>query len=309
VTDYHMFCLCRFLAACGGSASAVIPRAIVRDVATGREGARLMAQLTLVFGVMPVLAPSLGSAVLTFGSWRWIFWFAAAYGVAGIVVSQWVLPDTLPQSRRRSLSPRAIVWRYIEIGLEPVFLANAMIASFASFVTFAYIGSAPIVFEQLLHFSPAQFGVFFGLNAASYIVGTQINARLVRRHGPAILLERAVMWAVCVATAFVVCVMTGIANLSHPFLICFFIISITGAMGFIGTNATVMSFINHGMQAGSASALLGTMQFAIGASSNILVGVLPHTSALPTALGMGVGVWVIGLASVARRRADRGEVA
>jgi len=302
VTNYHLFCVCRFLAACGGSASAVIPRAIVRDVATGREGARLMAQLTLVFGVMPVLAPSLGSAVLNFGSWRWIFWFAAAYGVAGMAVSRWVLPDTLPVSMRRSLSPRAILWRYIDIAQEPVFLTNAIIASFASFVTFAYIGSAPIVFEQLLHFSPAQFGVFFGVNAASYIVGTQINARLVRRFGPALLLERAAIWAVCMGTLFVICVVMGIADLNHPLLICLFIVSITGAIGFIGTNATVMSFTNHGMQAGSASALLGTMQFSIGASSNVLVGLLPHTSALPTAVGMGVGVWVIGLGSIARRR-------
>ncbi|GBQ65611.1 multidrug ABC transporter [Ameyamaea chiangmaiensis NBRC 103196] len=303
VTNYHLFCVCRFIAACGGSASAVIPRAVVRDVATGREGARMMAQLTLVFGVMPVLAPSLGSAVLVFGNWRWIFWFAVAYGIAGMAVTTFVLPDTLPPDLRRTLSPRAILWRYISIIQEPVFITNGLIASFSTFVMFAYIGSAPVVFEKLLGFSPRAFGVFFGINAAAFILGTQINARFVRQLGPALLLERALIWALCAASLFVAFAFSGLAGQAHPLLICAFITSITGALGFIGTNATVLSFTHHGSQAGSASALLGTMQFSIGALSNVLVGLMPQNSALPTAVGMGAGVGAMALANLLRRRA------
>ncbi len=137
VHNYHLFCLFRFVGAIGGSASAVIPRAIVRDVATGKAGAKIMSQLTLVFGVMPVLAPSFGSLVLKVGNWRWIFWVGTAYAVLGIVGILASLPDTLAPQRRIALSPMQIASRYVVILKEPVFRANALIATFSTFVMFA----------------------------------------------------------------------------------------------------------------------------------------------------------------------------
>ncbi|OAG77909.1 putative efflux protein [Acetobacter malorum] len=195
VQDYHLFCVCRFVAAVGGSASAVIPRAIVRDVATGKKGAKLMSQLTLVFGVMPVLAPSFGSLVLQFGNWRWIFWIGTLYALAAIVGLFFSLPDTLRPERRVALSPVKILARYITISQEPLFLSNALIATFSTFVMFAYLGSAPVLFEQVLHFTPGQFGAFFGVNAAAFILGTQINGRLVHRVAMPVLLETGLFWA------------------------------------------------------------------------------------------------------------------
>lgn len=303
VQDYHLFCVCRFVAAVGGSASAVIPRAIVRDVATGKKGAKLMSQLTLVFGVMPVLAPSFGSLVLQFGNWRWIFWIGTLYALAAIIGILYSLPDTLRPERRVPLSPVKILVRYITISREPVFLSNALIATFSTFVMFAYLGSAPVLFEQVMHFTPGQFGAFFGINAAAFILGTQINSRLVHRVSMSTLMETALLWALVAGGLFTLFALTGVAGEHHVVLTCVLIASITGALGFVGPNATVMSFYHHGHHAGSASALLGTMQFGIGSLSSVLVGLLPGGGAVPTAIGMMVGILGMAGADLIRRRA------
>ncbi len=153
-TSYWSFCLLRLVAALGGAITSVIPRAIVRDVATGHEAVRLMSQLTLVFGVGPILAPSLGSVFLAFGSWRLIFWAGAV--AAALLAGLWlvVMPETLPEEKRYALPPIEILRRYISLVREPVFMSSATLSSFSTFVMFAYLSNAPLLFEHLLGFTP-----------------------------------------------------------------------------------------------------------------------------------------------------------
>ncbi|MBB2165361.1 multidrug effflux MFS transporter [Gluconacetobacter sp. 1b LMG 1731] len=289
-TDYHMFCVWRFLGALGGSASVVVPRAIVRDIATGAQGARIMAQLTLVFGLMPILAPSLGSLVLSVGHWRWIFWFGTLYGMAGVIAIAWTLPDTLPRERRIALSASTVLWRYVGIAREPMFLSAALLLGFSAFVMFAYLASAPILFEQILSFTPQQFGLFFGMNAALFIAGAQINGRLVHRVAPHVLMQRGVVAITLSAGLFLTLSVAGLAGPRHPLLVCAMVGLVTGSLGFVNPNATVLAFTRHGHHAGSASALLGTLQFTIGSLSGVLLGYLPLTSAVPVAATMAGGV-------------------
>lgn len=301
--DYGLFCFFRFLGALGGSACAVIPRASVRDVATGRKGAHIMAQLTLVFGVMPILAPTLGSLVMQFGSWRNIFWLAAVYAALAIVGTQIMLPDTLAPERRIRLAASDILSRYRTILAEPVFLSNALITSFSSFVMFAYLGGAPVLFEQVLGFSPSGFGIFFGVNASFFILGTQINGRLIHHFPMPAILEAAILWSCVLSVVFVALAVMGVAGPHHPLLTCALITSTTAALGFIGPNGTVLSFSRHGQHAGSASALLGTLQFALGALSSVLVGLMPQHGALPTAIGMATGALCMAGSNILRRQA------
>ena len=79
-TSFHMFCFLRFVAGLGGAATSVAPRAMVRDVATGSEGAKLMSQLMLIFGLGPILAPTIGGFLLELGNWRLIFWAGLGFG-------------------------------------------------------------------------------------------------------------------------------------------------------------------------------------------------------------------------------------
>lgn len=288
-TDYRLFCLFRFLAALGGSTCAVIPRAMIRDVATGKEGARIMTQLTLVFGVMPILAPSIGGLILAVATWREIFWLAVVYGLAGIAAVWFGLPETLPLARRIALPPSAILSRYLHIVREPHFLRNAFIASASSFVMFAYLGGAPVVFEHLLGFSPSEFALFFGVNAATFILCTQISGRLTHRFSIETLLRFGIAWCAFAGALNVALTVTHVATVQTPLLVVLLIVFMSGSLGFIGANATVLAFHHHGAHAGSASALLGTMQFSLGAVSGVIMGFMPTESLIPTAAVMSLG--------------------
>ncbi|GBQ12552.1 Bcr/CflA family drug resistance efflux transporter [Komagataeibacter rhaeticus] len=302
---FDLFCVCRFVSALGGAASAVVPRAIVRDVATGAPGARIMSQLMLVFGVMPILAPSLGSLVLSVGHWRWIFWIAVGYGMVGLVTVLATLRDTMPMDRRIPFSLAGMIGRYGGLVREPVFMSSALLNSFSSFVMFAYITSAPMVFEHLLGFTPGQFGAFFGMNAAMFIVSAQINARLVHRIDLSRLVDGGIGCVTVAAVACLVLSLAGVAGVGHPLLVCVLVMCITGCLGFIGPNATVMALTHHGHQAGSASALMGTIQFSLAAASGFIMGHVAFHSPAPLAMVIMAGVVCMMACNMWRQACER----
>ncbi len=301
--DIWSFSACRFLAAIGGSAGMVIPRAIVRDIATGNGGAKLMSQLTLVLGVVPVLAPSLGALVLSVASWRWIFGIAVLYGVVGLVAVRFVLPDTLPRARRLRLAPVEVIVRYLTILRERVFLANTCVCSFASFVIFAYLSGTPVVFERILQFSPIEFGMMFGINAFFYIAGTQVNARVVMQAGLGRMLAIGVASMTGAALLLNLVVLTGLAGPTHSMLVIALpLMWVMASLGFLTPNATVLALTAHARHAGIASALLGTLQFSFGAVAGLLMGIFSAVSMVPMALVILLGVIGINVAFRAQPR-------
>ena len=173
----------RAATAIGASASMVIPRAMVRDLSDGLAAARLMSKLMLVMGVAPILAPSLGSAVLGFASWRAIFWFATAYGAVAAVLVWRLLPETLPAQHRVKLGLAGLVQRYVGIARERVFLTHAVLGGAGFFGMFAYIGGSSPVFIEGLGLSTARYAGVFGLCSAGFITASQVNARILPRFG------------------------------------------------------------------------------------------------------------------------------
>ena len=289
--DVWSFSLCRVLAAVGGSAGMVIPRAIVRDVATGNTGSKLMSQLTLVLGVVPVLAPMLGALVLTVANWRWIFGVALLYGVVCLVAVQMALPDTLPPEYRLRLRPAEVLMRYATIIRERVFLANTCICGSGTFVIFAYLSGTPVIFERILHFTPLAFGMMFGINAFAFILGTQVNARVVMRLGVGRMLTLGIVSLTCAGLLLNLAVLTGLAGPGQNVLfIALPIMGVMASLGFLSPNATVLALSAHARHAGIASALLGTLQFSCGAVSGILLGIFSSVSMLPTALVILAGM-------------------
>ena len=301
--DIWSFSLCRVLAAIGGSAGMVIPRAIVRDIATGNSGAKLMSQLTLVLGVVPVLAPMLGALVLTVASWRWIFGVALLYGVVCLASVQIALPDTLPPQYRLRLRPVEVLVRYATILRERVFLTNTGICGCGTLVVFAYLSGTPVIFERILHFTPLGFGVMFGINAFSYILGTQVNARTVMRVGVGRMLALGIASLTGAGLLLNLMVLTGLAGPGRDVLfIALPIMGVMTSLGFLSPNATVLALSAHARHAGIASALLGTLQFSCGAVSGILLGIFSSVSMLPTTLVILAGVIGANVAYQASRR-------
>ncbi|MFC7552876.1 MFS transporter [Pseudoroseomonas wenyumeiae] len=143
--DIGTLAVCRFIAAFGGSASTVLPRAVVRDIAEGFTAAKLMSRLTLVMGAAPILAPSLGGLMLQVGSWRDIFWFGVGYALLSAALVWRLLPETLPEERRLRLGFSAQLMRYAQILRERSFQAHAALGCSTMFLLFAYIGGSPAV--------------------------------------------------------------------------------------------------------------------------------------------------------------------
>ncbi|MBS0559760.1 MAG: multidrug effflux MFS transporter [Proteobacteria bacterium] len=289
----------RALTAIGASASMVIPRAMVRDLTDGLGAARLMSQLMLVMGVAPILAPTLGSAVLGFASWRAIFWFAVGYGVAGCALVALLLPETLPEQRRVKLGAGGLIQRYSGIIRERVFLTHALMGGAAFFGMFAYIGGSSPVFIEGQHLSAAHYALIFGLCSAGFITASQINPRILPRLGMFRVIRYAgrIYWcatAILLAVAF-----SGHATvftLVPPLMVA------TTCMGFVLPNTTVGALSRHAAHAASASALMGTMQFLMGAVSGVAVGLLTDGTARGMAALMLLGATGAVIADICRTR-------
>ena len=261
----------RAVAAVGGSAGMVIPRAMVRDLADGNAAARLMSQLMLVMGAAPILAPTLGGLLLGVGSWRIIFWIGSAYGLICAALVWRKLPDTLPAHLQVRLGAAGLAARYLGIAREPGFLAHALLGGFALFAMFAYIAGSPPVLIGMFALTPTHYGLVFGSCAFGYIAAAQVNARILPRIGAGRLMRLAARIALCAAGCLAAGAFLGARNLASLVAPLFVIMT---CMGFITPNATVGALSRHSAHAASASALMGTMQFVMGAASGILAGIL-----------------------------------
>ena len=295
----------RFLAGFSGSASMVIPRAIVRDLADGHDAARLMSRLILVMGAAPILAPTLGGLVLGFGSWRTIFWIAAAYGAIGTLLVIVLLPDTMAVHHRVKLGLGGLLGRYLAVARDRIFLSYALLGGFGMFGMFAYIGGSPPVLIEHFGFGPAQYGILFGSSAFFFIAASQVSPMLLRRVGAARIIRVATLLYLASALVMAACAVLrvgGVAGIVGPIMV------IMGSMGMALPNAAVGALSRHAAQAGTASAIMGTLQFSLAAVAGALVGVLVDGSARPMAgLILVAGVAVVAADRIRARLQRAGE--
>ncbi len=277
----------RTTAAFGASAGMVIARAVVRDLSEGQAAAIMMSRLMLVMGVAPILAPTVGGAILAFAQWRVIFWVLTLYGIACVILAWKMLPETLPPERRLRLSLAGQLERYGMILREKTFLTHAIMGGCGTFCMFAYLSGSSPVFELGFGLSPSRFALIFGLCAVSLIVCSQLNARLLPRVGLSRMLTRIARIS-CGGT--IVLVAVAFSGLHVLWAVVAPLIVVIGCQGFANANSTAGALSRHAAHAGSAAALMGTLQFSLGAASGVLVGLLtdgtPRGMAAMMFLGM-----------------------
>ena len=289
----------RFVGAIGASAGMVISRAVVRDLAEGERGAILMSKLVLVMGVAPILAPTVGAAFLTFANWHFIFWFQAVYGASCAFLAWRVLPETLPVERRIKTGLAQMLTRYGSIIREPIFRTHAIMGGATTFCMFAYLGGSSPVFIQGFGMTPSGFGLIFGLCSCGLIAGSQINARLLPRFGLFTMLRVIARISLAATSVLLVLSFSGVHVLWMIVAPVFVALS---CQGFTNGNVTAGALTRHAAHAGSASALMGVFQFALGASSGLLVGLLTDGSPRGMALLMFIGALCAVIADLFRPR-------
>ena len=300
-TSMTMLSFWRLVAAFGGAASLVIPRAVIRDlVVNGFEAARLLGRLILVVGVVPILAPTLGAVISQNWGWRAIFWIAALYGISCTVLIWRFLPDTLNPRHHVTLDLVPTLLRYRKVWRDRVFRTHALEGGCGTFSLFAFLGGAPPVFLEGFHLTPAWFGSVFILNAVGYILGTQINSRILPRFGTTNVLSFSAIALFVTTMAMLLLSLTGAGG---PLGIALCMMGCMAALGFMLPGAAIGSLLPHPDEAGSASALYGTTVFFIGAISTILIGEIGNTSPVPMAALMVAGA--LGAALCDRLRPKR----
>jgi len=271
----------RTLQGLAGAAVAVVAMAVVRDLFTGIRAAQLLSRLILVLGVAPILAPSLGSALLNVTSWRGIF-VALALAAVGLWVLAWrALPETLPPARRQPASPRASLRAYGRLFSDPMFLVMVAVAGLMFATLFAYVAGAPFLLQGRYGLSPQVFGLAFSANAVGLILMTQLNPVLVGRFGPVRVISVAVLASLAGALGLLITTLTDFGGLLGFMVPLFFVVS---AAGLSFPNAPAIALSRHGDIAGTAAAVLGAVQFMIGGSIAPLVGALKDGTAMPLAV-------------------------
>ena len=257
----------RFLQGVGSCAAMVIPRAIIRDLHTGHEAARLMATTMLVFSVSPILAPLAGSTLTAFFSWRVIFWAIAAIGLAGLAVVVFLLPEThKPGEERRGLGQAFAT--YGRLLKDRRFLGLAFIGGFSQASFFAYLAGSSVIFIEHFGLSPSVYSMIFASNAIAFIGSAQFNSVFMRRFGA----ERVVRTAIS-AFATLVCLLFALTMLGvdNAFVLWGLLFLSFGCLGYVIPSTAVLALEEHGPIAGTASALMGTLQLGTGAAIIVLV--------------------------------------
>jgi len=256
----------------------VISRAVVRDLFDERESAHIFSQLMLVMGAAPILAPWLGSQLLAVSGWRLIFLVLAGFGLLCFLVSAWALPETLPPSRRTRGGMPAVFRSFGELLGNRRFLGYVLVAGCTAGAQFAYIAGSAFVFIELHGVSAQHFALFFGGNALGLIGAAQINRLLLRRHTPESILPWALTINMLAGIALAICGETDWGGFPALVILLFACMS---CMGFSFPNLAAAALAPFGRAAGSASAVLGTVQFAVGGLAGALVGLLHNGTALP----------------------------
>jgi DHA1 family bicyclomycin/chloramphenicol resistance-like MFS transporter len=295
----------RGLQGVGAAAGMVVAVAVVGDLFAGNAAATVMSRLMLVLGVAPVLAPSLGAAVLLHGSWHWVF--AALVVVAGamLVMTVLALPETLPVGHRRPLKVGGIAKTYLELMRDVRFVILVVVGALGMSGLFAYVAGASFVLQGRYGLGQTAFALVFAAGAVALIGSTQFNVVLLRRFTP----QQIMVWAL-VASAVVSVVFVALSA-AHVGGLLGFLLPVWGvlaAMGLVIPNAPAVALTRHPDAAGTAAALLGAVQFGAGAAIAPLVGVLGNDErAMSAVMATGVVVALLALMVTGVHRASAPE--
>jgi DHA1 family bicyclomycin/chloramphenicol resistance-like MFS transporter len=272
----------RFLQGIGACAGMVIPRAIVRDLHTGVDATRLMSLLMLVFSISPILAPLTGSFVIQLGGWRAVFWSVLVAAVVGWAILG-TLAETRPSAERSQSSIRSALAAYGLLLRDRHFLGLAFISGFGLSSFFVYLSNSPFVLIEHYHLSPRLYSVCFSANAASFFALAQFTSSLAARFG----LRRLVRGAVIVyATTMLALLAVFAAGVDSLYVLAAFLFVGYGCLGLFIPTTAVLALEEYGDIAGTASALIGTIQFVTGAVIMLFVGTFLNGTALPMVAGI-----------------------
>ncbi len=268
----------RALQGVGAASVMVIPRAIIRDLHTGVEGARLMALVMLVISVSPILAPLTGSALIVPFGWRAVFVAVTVAAAVSFGLIATVLPETLPAERRVRLERASVTSSFATLIRDPRFLGLTFIGALGMGSFFTFLSSASFIYIDHFGLGPTAFSIAFSLNAVGFIGSSQLAAWLGGRYGLTRLVAVSVAGYAAVLAVLLVVTLAGVDSL--PVLMAFLLVGFS-FMGLVIPTTMVMALDDHGPIAGMAAALGGTLQMLTGALMIVVASAVFNGTVLP----------------------------
>ena len=279
----------RLLQGVGGAAGIVLCRAIVADRFAGAAAAAYFSTIAAINGLAPILAPVFGAQVLRVGTWRTVFWVLTGIGAVLVVLTLIVVPESLPASRRTRVGLAGTFRVFGRLLRDRVYLGYAIAGSMVGAAMFGYISASPFLLQDGFGLSPQVFSLCFAGNAFGIVAMSSLGRVLLRRTTPLALLRWGV-WQCVVGAALLAAVL--LLGLGLPFVLGSLFVLVS-SVGFALTYASVLAMDLHRGIAGSASALLGAAQYALGAATARFVGFGNKTA------GTALAFTVVGAALLA----------
>lgn len=276
----------RFVQGLGGCAGMVIARAVVRDRCTPAEAAQAFSLLILVMGLAPILAPLAGSILLALVGWRSLFLVLAGFGAICLLLVWRRLGESLVH-RLPGLELHRVLGAYAGLMRDRHFRDHVLASGLAFSGMFAYIAGSPFVLMQLHGLDSRDYGWIFGANALGLITASQINARLLRRSqlDMHLLLGRGLAAAALAGAALLGLALADRLSLALLLPLLFVYVA---SLGFVSPNASASALAGHGHQAGTASAMMGALQFLLGTLAGAAMGLWHNGNSMPLATALAI---------------------
>lgn len=298
--DVEVLVAARFVQALAGAAGMVIGRAIISDVAVGREAARAFSLMMMVVATAPIVAPIAGSLLATSIGWRGILWVVCAMTAVMLVAVVLFVPESHPRERREHARAVNAGARPAAIALRSrVYVGNMLAFGFSFAALMAYMSASPFVFQVMAGLSPVAYGVLYGIIALVLVLSSAVSARLTARHAVGNLLGLGLV-------VLVVATLTLLALVLFEVPAIWFALPIVAAdasLGLILGNASSLALSAVPQVVGTASAILGTVQFAFGAAVSPLVSIAGEGTAIPLAIVMATSALLASAGYLSARSA------
>ena len=272
-----VFIFMRFLQGASGAGGIVIARSSARDLYSGPQLTKIFSLLMLVMGVAPILAPILGGQLLQFVSWRGIFIVLAILGGTMLLSVVFRLPETLSDDSRSVGGLKNTFSTFKGLLGDRTFMGYALMQGLVSGAMFSYISGSSFVFQEYYDVSPQGYSLIFGMNAAGIILASQITGRLAGHVRETKMLRFGLVFATLGSLSLLTVFLLD-ADISFVLVSMFLVVA---TVGVVNPTCTSLAMQSQGKSAGSASALLGLLQFTFGGVIAPLVGIAGSENVLP----------------------------
>lgn len=294
----EQFIVLRFMQAFVGSAATVVVPGIINQL-YGKDTAKGLSYVSMIMMLAPMIAPSIGSALLLH-SWQMIFYILALYALVILVLGMFFLPDV--NSQKTAIKYRTIARYKIVFGNKKARL-DLMSSMMVSLAFFAYITAISFVYLTVFKVSEFEFSVLFGINVLALMTAHFVNTRVVTKVGSRKMLYYGILLAVIAASSLVLANIFSLPLMYHVVVI----LPLMGSLSIISVNANALILQEFTEHAGTATAVNGTLRFGVGALAGPILAVFYNGTALPFALLMAGAVYMVLLCQLMRRVLEKSE--